>query len=442
MNTTTAVNSKTVFNATLKTTLLYPLPSGDSTAKEFADSLEAKGPSRVETKTGMVFESSPFSNIPYASQQAMSRTSSLVRALLNQHKVNRGSALTILNSTYNKLLKMDAGFAAHKGRNEATLVMEDITVSTRQGDFDSLLADREMSWDEMAMMTNANITRKDGAGEDEGRIQTALHDADQVLDFPTERLVFRGDDVKASLWGLEWPQWDEMLEARAERVLSALESIRNKADREAYKVKWQKRLLVASHPLAEATGMYAPWAINGWMRSIWRDKQVLLSMLTRYEDASVRLDTAVADEIRSGRPASLTRIMTEAPFEPREAYILGDTVIEAVEDSAYYIQVMPEAWVLTTKWYDQLRTHIEARIKQEDALYAHLTTLQDTLDWYWAETDGDRPKQAPVYWNRDGFYLTELDALAAFGQEQAEAAERVIVNDKQAFLAATEGLFA
>jgi len=442
MKTTKAVNSKTVFNATLKANLLYPLLSGEQTPKEFADGLEAKGPSRVETRTGMVFESSPFSSIPYASQQAMSRTSSLVRALLNKGKVNRSVALTLLNSTFNKLLKMDAGFAAHKGKNEATLVMEDITVATRQGDFDSLLADCELSWEDMSMMSNANISRKEGAGEDEGRIRTALHDAEQVLDFPTERLVFRGDDVKASLWGLEWPEWDETLEVRADRVLNALESIRNKADREAYKVKWQKRLLVASHPLAEATGMYAPWAINGWMRSIWRDKQVLLSMLTRFEDASVRLETAVADEIRSGRPASLTRIMTEAPFEPREAYILGDTVVEAVEDSGYYLSEMPEAWVLTTKWYDQLRTHIETRLKREDELYVHLATLQDTLTWYWAETDGDRPKQAPVYWNRDGFYLNELDALAAFAQEQAEAAEQVIINDKQAFLAATEGLFA
>lgn len=82
------------------------------------------------------------------------------------------------------------------------------------------------------------------------------------------------------------------------------------------------------------------------------------------------------------------------------------------------------------------------------AMHKHLRHMDTELAKLWEialeEQDNElnMPTQPPVYWNADGWYLTEAEALAALAKEQAESKERRALSQEEALMEAIAGISA
>ena len=284
-------------------------------------------------------------------------------------------------------------------------------------------------------MGQLELKSSDGAmAQDEGSIETAVHE-------PSDLWAYQPKDVLGSEtlmvmaahhFGdvelpLDDPSWGSFLsrfeESQALRVEYA-------DDPETEMAKAEYRVKVATEGLTSIPWK-ARWAVNAMTRRLWRDMKDLQRRINRMEEQKDRVGEQMAREERFNLPAKMTRIMSQHPIEtqdePRMAYLVWEVIEEA--------QFAPRDLIYTThdgnvEQYSEglfriqtlaaIQGHAEGILHQMQRIYDRLRAVEDALAPIWTEFAGDAmPSKAPIYWNREGFYLTEEEAVTALQAEWA-----------------------
>ena len=143
----------------------------------------------------------------------------------------------------------------------------------------------------------------------------------------------------------------------------------------------------------------------------------------------------MAREEKYNLPARMTRLMSERPIESdeeRSYYLVWEVVPEhkVQPDSLYYTDRARNVCTLTQgeyriKVYENLMEWASTILRRMDRLYAKVVAVENELAPVWTlMARAPMPAQAPVYWNQQGFYLTEAEARTALAVEQAAFLEQ------------------
>jgi hypothetical protein len=276
--------------------------------------------------------------------------------------------------------------------------------------------------------------------EDEGSVQVALHEPTDLWQYEPKDVAgaeghmiralhtFRGVDLP-----LDDPDWGYLVERAAESLATAIEYA-EPDQKEATRAKAEYRMAVIEGGVM-ANPWKARWAINWTARRIWRDREVLRGTLARFEESIAKIEETMAREEKYNLPARMTRLMSERPIESdeeRSYYLVWEVVPEhkVQPDSLYYTDRARNVCTLTQgeyriKVYENLMEWASTILRRMDRLYAKVVAVENELAPVWTlMARAPMPAQAPVYWNQQGFYLTEAEARTALAVEQAAFLEQ------------------
>ena len=437
---------------------LLPMLTGQQSVTEWAQSIAAD---TVVTKTGR--EISAARAALNGAQFAMTNISMAMRSATELGLLPYTQAVRETKRIYTVLDALRSGFAAVREEAHRELTVAEITLSVKDGAFDSLqseadnepyteeeLLDMGLGWEDIqdvlesqargASLSQSHLMDSDGSwSEGEGEFLTSVHDATQLWDMQLQDIKYSENAAsRVALIGMEWPTHNPMWDALLDRLADAWQaSIEYADDKEAAAKKVERREQVLDDLRANPT--MARWVINHVTRRVFRDMAVLE---LKAEDLGVQLERverqAFAEERYGASGSTTRRAMGEQPDLERKAYLLYLELDEAeVQPPKPFTGDERElAWhgtqlQLDRTWYGAQLEAIDNLLAKLRPLYSELRQMDLQLSKLWELfTDGQRPAEPPVYWNMEG---------PIFDADQAKAAIRVEMAMARAKYRAAEG---
>lgn len=431
------------------TEVLLPAITGEQSLVEWAQKLVAE---TVTTKHGR--EISAARAALNGAQFAMSNVALALRCATELGVLPYTHATKEAQRVYTLLDTMRSGFAAVRGESHRELVIAELTLSVKSGDFDQLqsqqdaepyteeeLLDMGLGWEEVqefldrqaaqVSLSQSALMDSDGSvAEDEGEVRVAVHDANQLWDMQLKDIKYaEGSAAAVALIGKHWPTHNPMWEPLLDRLADAWQAqIEYAEDKEGAAKKIERREQALEN--LRANPMLARWVINHVTRRVFRDMVVLE---LKAEEVHARLEAVerrAMQEERYGVPASVTRLGTGEQAEyDRKAYLLYTELLEAetARNQVHDTQVERDR-----SWAVAQLEEIEALGKRLKPLYRELRELDQSLAKLWELFQKDAmPSAPPVYWNMERFFLAgEEDAAReairlemALGKQKAREAE-------------------
>ncbi|WP_075881465.1 hypothetical protein [Vreelandella massiliensis] len=425
----------------------------DGTTYPAIYSIIGAGPYAASEVTRAIWAANKIGKLPYA--KAVHQAEAF-RALVDSithafgAKLNRAVPEVPAASVSIKTEQQDAGTTRNMAE-EIDEAIEDMRQRLLEGLIDdatfeanvgALLAIEEDDRWASEMKGNAVTSSDSGRpAEDEGRVTTAIHAVADIWNYAAHDILFSEaslveavhtfDKVDLPIDDPEWQEW--VLNRLADSWAARLEYI----DDNTLKAKEEKKIAYRA-AVAEggilANPLKARWAVNHVTRRIWRDMQALKDRIAGYDERIARIGEAMAVEERFNKPARMTRIIGETPTHmnedgtPRQHYLVWEVIDE--QDFAPEVEYhdgrsvkrlsQGEYDILT---FENIKTHAEARLALMQRMYDKARAVDKALTPVWqemhdAESDTIMPEQPPIYWNQNGFYLTEDEALLAYRQER------------------------
>jgi len=165
--------------------------------------------------------------------------------------------------------------------------------------------------------------------------------------------------------------------------------------------------------------------------------QAMQDRIASLDERISRKGEQMAREERFNMPANATRIIGESPSHenedgtPRQHYLIWEVIDE--QDYAPNVEyhdgrsmkrlAQGEYEIITL---ENIKARAEYVLTVMQRMYQETRKVDLALAPVWMEmhdAESGMPEQPPVYWNQQGFYLTEDEALSAYQQEVAARKE-------------------
>ena len=414
------------------------------------------GPYAASEVTKAIWAASKIGKLPYtqAVHQAeafRSLTESIVHAF--GAKLNRGvpevpaASVNIRTqqqdggTTRNMAEEIDEAIDDLRERYQAGLIDDD----TFEAEVSALLAIEEDDRWEREAKGNAVMDSDSGRpAEDEGRVTTAIHAVSDLWNYQARDILFAEadlvravhtfDKVDLPIHSEEWQTW--VLGRLADSWAARLEYIKDDVLKAKELKKMEYRSAVAEGGIL-ANPLKARWAVNHIARRIWRDMQAMQDRIASLDERISRKGEQMAREERFNMPANATRIIGESPSHenedgtPRQHYLIWEVIDE--QDYAPNVEyhdgrsmkrlAQGEYEIITL---ENIKARAEYVLTVMQRMYQETRKVDLALAPVWMEmhdAESGMPEQPPVYWNQQGFYLTEDEALTAYQQEVAARKE-------------------
>jgi|AntDeeMetagen192_2_1112575.scaffolds.fasta_scaffold03401_2 hypothetical protein len=363
-------------------------------------------------------------------------------------KLNRAVPETPAASVSIRTQQQDAGTTRNMAEeiDEAVEDMRErllaglISDETFEANVSALLAIEEDDRFAREMQGNA-ITSSDSGrpAEDEGRVTTAVHAVSDLWNYSAQDILFSEaslveavhtfDKIDLPIDDPEWQEW--VLSRLADSWATRLEYIDDDKLRAKENKKVAYRSVVAEQGIL-ASSLKARWAVNHVTRRIWRDMQGLKDRIVGYEERITRSSEQMAREEKYNLKAIATRTIGETPTHcnedgtPRQHYLVWEVVDE--QDYAPDVEYHDGRGTkrLSQGEYDivmfgNIKAHAEELLNLMGRMYDKSRAVDVALAPVWKEMhdpESGMPEQPPVYWNQNGFYLTDEEAELAYRQER------------------------
>lgn len=428
---------------------LLPMLTGQQSVTEWAKSIAAE---TVTTKTGR--EISAARAALNGAQFAMTNIAMAMRSATELGLLPYTQAVRETKRIYTVLDALRSGFAAVREEAHRELTVAEITLSVKDGAFDSLqseadnepyteeeLLDMGLGWEDIqdvlesqargASLSQSHLMDSDGSwSESEGEFVTSVHDANQLWDMDLRDIKYAETSAaRVALINMEWPTHNPMWDALVSRLEEAWATqLEYASDKEATAKKLERRAATLDDLRANPT--MARWVINHVTRRVFRDMAVLE---LKAEDLGVQLERverqAFAEERYGASGSTTRRAMGEQPDLERKAYLLYLELDEAeVQPPKPFTGDERElAWhgtqlQLDRTWYGAQLEAIDNLLAKLRPLYQELRTMDLQLSKLWELfADGQRPAEPPVYWNMEGPIFDADQAKTAIRLEMAMA---------------------
>lgn len=289
------------------------------------------------------------------------------------------------------------------------------------------------------MQGNAVMDSDSGRpAEDEGRITTAIHAVADMWNYEARDILFSEASLVESVHTFDeidlpvndpvWQEWvlGRLADSWATRLEYTEEGLR---DKEQKKIEY--RSAVAENGIL-ANPLKARWAVNHVARRIWRDMQALTDRMEGFDERIARVGEQMAREERFNMPANATRIIGESPTHEnedgtqRQHYLIWEVIDEQdyapnveYHDGRSMKRLSQGEYDIIT--FENIRHRAEEVLNIMKRMYKEARAVDLALEPVWQamyDPESGMPEQPPIYWNQQGFYITEEEANLAYRKER------------------------